>query len=373
MVRIITSKLSLISFLLFLITCARFYITPKIKEEPLIRVLLFSEITDSLIITAPEGFQLGEIKMKKGERIILKPKVSPKWIFGKEKEIKITPLGKDYLRVGDLVLRGEVVLREEKGKIYILNILPLEEYLYSVVGCEIGPLNEKNFSAAKAQAVAARTYAIYRMFDNAGNFYHIYASPAKDQAYKGKNWETELTRRAVKETRGEVLTFKGRPIIAYYHANCGGLTNSKDKPYLKSLPDSPGHSPGRKPFCASSPHFSWELKIKKKELENIVKKEGIKKIFLKKDRKTKRVRRVEIKTKKGNLSLSGEEFRKLLELKSTFFDLRVIGKELIIKGRGWGHGWGMCQSGALEMARRGYSYTAILKHYYKGVKIEKIY
>ncbi|MEO0102877.1 MAG: SpoIID/LytB domain-containing protein, partial [candidate division WOR-3 bacterium] len=217
--RIITSKLSLISFLLFLITCARFYITPKIKEEPLIRVLLFSEITDSLIITAPEGFRLGEIRMKKGEKIVLKPKVSPKWIFGKEKEIKITPLGKNYLRVGDLVLRGEVVLREEKDKIYILNVLPLEEYLYSVVGCEIGPLNEKNFSAAKAQAVAARTYAIYRMFDNAGNFYHIYASPAKDQAYKGKNWETELTRRAVKETRGEVLTFKGRPIIAYYHAN----------------------------------------------------------------------------------------------------------------------------------------------------------
>lgn len=372
-ITIVKGRLKLLYPLLFLITCARFYITPKIKEEPLIRVLLFWEISDSLIITASEGFKLGEITMKKGEKIVLKPKVSPQWIFGKEKEVKISPLGKGYLRVGGLAVRGEISLREEKGKINILNILPLEEYLYSVVGCEIGPLHEKNFSAAKAQAVAARTYAIYRMLTNATNFYHIYASPAKDQAYKGKSWETELTQRAVKETKGEVLTFQGKPIVAYYHANCGGLANSKDKPYLKSLPDTPGHSSGRKPFCASSPHFSWELKIKNKELENIIKGEGIKKILLKKDKKTKRVRRVEIKTKRGNLSLLGEEFRKLFGLKSTFFDLRVIGKEVEIKGRGWGHGWGMCQTGALEMARRGYSYSAILKHYYKGVKIEKIY
>ena len=357
------------SLLLFL-ACARVYIAPKIEKEPLIRVLLFWEIPDSLIITAPEGFKIGEILMKKGERLILKEGVKPKGDFGKE--IPIVPLRKGYLRVGGLEVRGELRLREEKGKIYVINILPLEEYLYSVVGCEIGPLDEKNFSAAKAQAVAARTYALSRMFANSSNFYHIYASPAIDQAYKGKNWETELTRRAVDETRGEIITFQGKPIVAYYHANCGGLLNARNQPYLKSLPDTPGHSPGRKPFCANSPHFSWELKIKKKELETIFGKR-IKRISLVKDKKTKRVKRVEIKSNKGTFSLSGEEFRKRLSLKSTFFDLKITGNEVRIEGRGWGHGLGMCQTGALEMAKRGYSYTAILKHYYKGTKIERIY
>ncbi len=328
------------------------------------------------MISSDGEYKVGEIKMKRNEQIILKKGLLfPKGLFEKPNLIPIRSIGQEFLRVNGLPYRGELELRKEGGKIYLLNILPLEEYLYSVVGCEIGPLNEKNFAAAKAQAIAARTYTIARMLANRHRFYHIYASPAIDQAYKGKSWETNLTRRAVEETRGLVMTNKGEVIIAYYHSTCGGWLNSKNKPYLKPLPDSPNHSPQRKPFCATSPHFSWKLKTKRKEFANLLfaKNLTIKKIILERDRKTKRVKRVKILTKQGNFSLAGEEFRKRLQLKSTLFEVKLNQDAVEIKGKGWGHGLGMCQSGALEMAKRGYSYQKILNHYYKGIKLEKIY
>ncbi len=366
---------------LLFFSCVPVFITPKFEKEPQVRVLLQSEITDSIIITSDKEFTVGRIDMKKGERIVLKKGAPfPKGLFDSPNLILIKPKGKGTLKVGGLEYRGEIEVRRDKGGISIINVLPLEEYLYSVVGCEIGPLNEKNFNAAKAQAIAARTYSINRMIASSHLPYHLHSSPAIDQAYKGKNWETELTRRAVKETRGKIMTYKGRPIVAYYHSTCGGLLNSKEKPYLKALPDTPNHSPGRKPFCSSSPHFSWELQIKGKEFLNLIargdeKKKGIriKKITLEKDKRTKRVKRVRFVTNRGKISLSGEEVRKIFRLKSNSFDLKIKGEFVEIKGKGWGHGWGMCQSGALEMAKRGYTTEEILRHYYKGIRIEKVY
>ncbi len=394
----ITSIFYLISGL----SCAPAFIMPNQQPNPLIRVLISSEITDSLIITSNQEFTAGNIEMKKGDRIVLKNDSlffkgqTPKNLcnIGRAPDIlHITPKKKSTagLKVGELEYRGTIEVRRVKGKILVINILPLEEYLYSVVGCEIGPLNEKNFESAKAQAVAARTYAVNRMLANINSPYHIQSLPAIDQAYKGKSWETELTRKAVDLTSGEILTHQNRPIIAYYHSTCGGVLNTKNKPYLKPLPDTPNHSSGRKPFCASSPHFQWELKLKVKEFVNLIAsgsktKNGkkpmsayapqgirIKRISLDKEKKTKRVKRVRISTSQGNFFLSGKDFQKALQLKSNLFDIHLASGFLLIKGRGWGHGVGMCQSGAMEMARRGYSYLAILKHYYKRVKIKKLY
>jgi stage II sporulation protein D len=187
-------------------------------------------------------------------------------------------------------------------------------------------------------------------------------STVDDQVYGGKDSETEPTDRAINETYGIVGTYNGKVINAGYHSTCGGKTNDGGEPYLVSRICH---------FCELSPQYKWEISSSVADISKGMGK--IKNIEICSKTSSGRVKAVKVLGETGNHTISGEELRSRLGLKSCFFDIIVGGDEVKITGRGYGHGIGLCQYGAIGMASKGYDYKSILKFYFKGIRIEKIY
>jgi stage II sporulation protein D len=200
------------------------------------------------------------------------------------------------------------------------------------------------------------------------------------QTYKGETGVTPTIRHAVTSIADEILTFEAQPIAAYYSSTCGGTTaddagvwaSEKDQPYLKSVNDGS--------FCSASPHSRWRARIAADSLHQVWQRrlgEPIQSISTTKKGSDGRVRELALLGNSLHL-VSGEDFRVVTcralgwnTLKSTAFDLRIEKKVYIFTGRGLGHGLGLCQYGAMEMARQGYSYREILRHYFPGIEIEE--
>lgn len=156
--------------------------------------------------------------------------------------VLLVPLDPDPVRVGAKAVRGEIELRPGTVGVAVINVLNLEAYLRGVVPAEMGPRAFPLLEALKAQAVAARTYAVAHLGEHASEGYDLCDSPAC-QAYEGVDAERPLTDRAVRETDGEVVTYQGRPIDAMYQSTCAGHTEDagalfpgRAAPYLKGVP-----------------------------------------------------------------------------------------------------------------------------------------
>jgi stage II sporulation protein D len=234
-----------------------------------------------------------------------------------------------------------------------------------VVAVEVRP--EWEMEALKAQAVISRTYAFYQKRKNGDAIYHI-ASSVIDQVYKGNNRDIRVTQ-AVEETKGEILTFDNKPIESFYHSTCGGKTEKpedvfgKNYPYLKSV-ESP---------CDLSPYAQWERDIQISEIEQALDVQGLKELSIKSHTSADRVREVEITTNSGLETISALDLRKALgwkNLPSTNFSLSRVGDSVVFKGKGYGHGVGLCQWGTLQMARDGKNYKEILSFFYPGTVIQ---
>jgi stage II sporulation protein D len=284
-----------------------------------------------------------------------------------------------FVRVGDRSYRGRMLLfRSADGDLAVVNVLGLEDYLLGVVPCEIGPINARTLEAAKAQAVAARSFTMTRLGRRKGLGHDIFDSYLRDQEYRGMERETELSRQAVSATRGEVLEFRDEVCEALYHGNCGGVTANGSQPYLKSVPDTPGHRRGRKAYCSGRPNFSWQASFLKESLDAVVsqvsgKKCRVRSASLETDRQSGRVKYVDFATDRGSVRLPGSDFRTAMGLRSTVFTVSIRGRAVSFSGRGWGHGSGMCQDGAIAMAEAGASYREILQQYYSGASLKKLY
>lgn len=257
-----------------------------------------------------------------------------------------------------------------------INIVPLEKYLYGVVSCEIGMAKATELEAVKAQTVSARSYTMILLGKRKD--FDIYGSYLYDQEYKGLLREYPLAIQAVNQTRGETMQYSEEPILAQYHACCGGRTANGRYPYLQSIIDAPHHSVKQKPYCQNSPHFQWTAKFNRKQFQDtILKLAGITYKFdftpkLDINKTTKRVEYLKFTADK-EYELTGDAIRKAFNLKSTQFTLKTSKDSVEFQGYGWGHGIGLCQYGALEMARQKHSYKEILIHYYSDIKIIKIY
>ncbi|MCQ2143970.1 MAG: SpoIID/LytB domain-containing protein [Bacteroidales bacterium] len=185
---------------------------------------------------------------------------------------------------------------------------------------------------------------------------------------------------------------------------CGGSSelfrtcwSSEDKPYLRALPDTPGHNPDGKPFCDTSDRtildqvlndydiesddfYRWVARIPKPALSELVmRKSGvalgeIKRLVPLETGPSGRIWKLRIEGSVKSLVVGKElEIRRLLSeshLRSSVFTPRFEGDELVLEGRGWGHGVGLCQIGAAVMASEGYGYREILEHYYPGSEIK---
>lgn len=261
-------------------------------------------------------------------------------------------------------VRGDVVVLPGKSQLAVVNVIPLEDYLVGVLGSEM----PKSFplEALKAQAIAARTYALNKKLEQYGQPFHL-GSSVISQVYKGLDVEDPRTREAVDSTRGLVLTWMLQPIEAYFHASCGGKTESggealgRDLPYLKAV-DCP---------CGKLPTSHWTLKLGAADLKPL----GTAKsaaIQVQGRTPTGRARRVSL----GSRSMDAVTFRErigYMKLKSLAFDVEKAKDGWVIEGHGFGHGAGLCQWGARVYAEKGWGYEKILQHYYPGTELQALY
>ena len=226
----------------------------------------------------------------------------------------------------------------------------------------------------KAQAIAARTFALYQIRQNKAQAYDL-RNDIYSQVYGGRESEKWSTTVAVDRTKGEVLVYKDDIFPTYYHATCGGYTEDASNLWNVDLAPLKGVSCS---FCSDSPHYRWTKAISLRTLEKKLKEGGYKigktsfVTILSKNR-SGRVDKIEIKDDSGAaVVLTGKDFRQMLgpnDVSSTNFNASIRLGLLFLDGIGWGHGVGMCQWGAYGMARKGKKCDEILKYYYPGAEI----
>ncbi|MDO8547958.1 MAG: SpoIID/LytB domain-containing protein [Nitrospirales bacterium] len=276
--------------------------------------------------------------------------------------------------VNNLTVAGRVTIKRQNGKLIAINEVALEDYVKGVVPAEMNAAWHPE--ALKAQAMAARTYALYKIRQNGKKDFDVVAS-TKDQVYKGRAGADGPAGRATDETRGQVLAFQNEPILAAFFSTAAGPTEdainvwSVDLPYLKGV---------ECPFDMNSPFFQWRTDVWLPLLEQRLREEGfpvgvIAGLSPASYTKAGRVSRVRILHSDGELHVKGEDLRRVLGytvLASTQFDFEVVGFQIQFTGRGAGHGVGLCQWGAKELAEKGYSADAIVRYYYPGAEIRDI-
>ena len=284
----------------------------------------------------------------------------------------------------------------------LVNVVGLEDYLRSVLPNEIGTPPESDFEAVKAQAVAARSYTVAYLGRRALLGFDLYAS-VEDQVYGGVTRENAQSNRAVQATLGEVLVSEGQPIKALYSSACGGQTaNVEDvwpwdyTPYLRSVRDDAG--PGTTPYCSLSSNFRWREEWDPDSFVAMVRQYGVtdapaaaglggRLLDVRVDKRSGsgRVQDLGISTTTGDIAFHGDRTRWVLRrpgtnaiLRSSLFKIGIVrgdggkARRVVATGGGNGHGIGMCQWGAMGMARAGVDYRDILDHYYKSTRLVRI-
>ena len=266
-----------------------------------------------------------------------------------------------------------VVHLVRKGKGFsVLNRVDLEEYVKGVVPAEVSSTWHPEM--LKAQAVAARTYALYQQMLSATREYDV-AATVQDQVYRGKQGIDAGILRAVEETRGLVVTYQGAPIYAAFSSTAAGLTEdamnvwSKEYPYLKGV---------ECPFDLMSPYYQWKSSFKIDTLEQNLRQQGfsvgtIATMTPLSFSRGGRVAKLRILHSGGELVLRGEELRKAVGytiIPSTQFAIESIGRDVVLSGFGAGHAVGMCQWGAKELAELGYPFSTILQYYYPDTELQ---
>jgi stage II sporulation protein D len=309
------------------------------------------------------------------------------------KFFQILPEDTRSLKVINKYYKGAFRISSQNNKIQVINTIALEEYIKGVVPMEM-PVGKgtENFEALKAFSICVRTYAMKKL--NSNNNYDIF-NDTRDQVYGGENSEQIISNKAIQETRGLILTYENTPAATFYHSTCGGYTEDgtnvfsvKNAPYLQSIKD------GDEPNCIISPRFQWTETYQDIEFINRLRTAGyisgpewkLSGIGINSRFRSGRVNELQI-TLKGDgdtdkvVKIYGNNIRKIIRtsdnqaiLNSTFFELNVDNKNnIIISGKGYGHGVGLCQWGAINLSRKGKDFVYILSHYYPGTKILRYY
>lgn len=421
---------------LLLLTFVFFYSFPTCSaEQPDIRVGLWTNQT-SIMLSANELFMIkdpgtGDIfgKYNAGDKILVTQKSDRLYINNlpaKSLVLAVQPNDENgRIEVNKKSYRGRILIKRAAGGMTVINALPLEQYLYGVVPEEM-PSSWPN-EALKAQAVAARTYALYSLNRHENEGFDV-CPFSHCQVYGGSNVENDIATKAVDDTYGQAVLYDHRPIFAAFHASSGGNTeNSEDiwgryMPYLRAVTD----------YDQKSPDYHWKITMAPADLTEKLQQYGynigtLQSITLSSfnSRQSDRtpngaVRTVAFSGDKNTVSLTGSEARKVLGLKSTKFAIDVVvpspkkinvtidqysgynkdidvdlpdykvpemltrannihsvtnksGEVISIEGYGMGHRVGMSQWGAKALAEQGHDYQSILYTYYSEVSIDKWY
>lgn len=301
-------------------------------------------------------------------------KLGDKSFFGAQ-EVRFAPSPGSLLKLDGKPYRGELVFKlDAKTQLKAINHVSAEEYVAGVIGGEM-PLKWPD-AALKAQSIAARTYAIWH-WKNSQQLDHDVTADTRSQVYTGQATERALG--LVRATQGRVLTWKYRMFEAYFFAACSGETASAD--WLFGGPSIPPLSGAKCGFCVTSPHAAWERKITRAELAKALApfgvKGGIEHLETIPWPRGGYVRDVRVRSQGGEVVVPGPKFRFAFNppLKSTSFEVSAdpAGEVLVVTGKGWGHGVGLCQWGAKGCAEAGMDEDEILRRYYPGCEINKLY
>ena len=319
-------------------------------------------------------------------------------IYGGLNEANFLPKGKrNILILGSKKYRGIIKILPAGKSAQVINIVYMEDYLRGVVPPEMGERTPEEVEAVKAQAVAARTYAMAHLGQYPDQQYDMKSSII-DQVYDGFNIEAELVNRAIDQTEGKVLFYQEGFVNAYYHSTCGGMTDNidhvwdrKETPYLKAVADSGA--------CSWSKYYSWKEFFTESQLRSRIEQylssergkdfriSRIKDIIILERTPGGRVGELIVKTDTDALSFKKDRIRWVigrtsnpdLILPSDRFNLDIerdgagYVSAVSFVGRGYGHGVGMCQCGAIGLARIGWSYDHILGHYYTNIEVKDLY
>ena len=417
-------------------------------QSQLIKVGLWDN-QQSVLISADSDFVLVGKNNEQAARFAAKEKVAVAMKAGqltingqqvKSPELRVQPVGKkdDFvIEINKRRYRGEITLQlsTRQSGVTVINTIGIEQYLYGIVGREISP--DWPLEAIKAQAVAARSYALHNLKKHRNDGYDVCAT-TDCQVYSGIDSEAERSTKAVNDTRGLVLRFDGQVIPAFFHSSSGGFTENSENVWGTALP----YIRGVTDYDQQSPHFRWSKEITPQELDTLLAKAGYvigsvqavtiselgKPPISSPDRGISgRVKSIGFTGAKGSVLLTGNRLRSLLGLNSTLFDVKIItpapaaidvpitdafgdrGKKkieinfkpmeqtgllmdqsrihritgrnqekIVFSGYGWGHGLGLSQWGAKAMADKAPAgdpayFRQILKHYYQGVDIVKLY
>ncbi len=313
-------------------------------------------------------------------------------------EILLTPrTGHNYLKAFNQRFRGMMRILPYGSNLRLINVVHVDDYLKGVVPLEIGFIGEPELEAIKAQAVAARTYSISHLEQYPKEPYDLNAD-VSDQVYRGVDVENTLVNKAVDDTRGLVMKFHDELINAYYFSTCGGTTDDidevwdrKSEPYLRAVPDSG--------FCDWSKYSDWRESYSVKQiilrLQEYLSAERGKVIRIGRIDDMEitgytaggRVADLTVTTDMGTFNFGKDKIRWVFTrssnpemiLQSAKFNLekQTDSHGLLTRvdfvGHGYGHGVGMCQTGAIGMSRAGRKYDTILKHYYSHINLAQLY
>ncbi|MCK5708685.1 MAG: SpoIID/LytB domain-containing protein [Candidatus Aureabacteria bacterium] len=278
----------------------------------------------------------------------------------------------DYFTYKGHKLFNSIMLsKNSTGKSFLVHLIPLEEYITRVLPAEM-PLRASR-NALKAQAITTRTYSTYNILERRIMPYDL---TIEAQAFGPPREELK----PVKETTGMVILLKGHIIPAFFHTNCGGFTEYSVNVWRTHYYYS--HII-KCPYCSLAKHFSWKASFTFKKIEKSLQKAGYKirdisGIYSHSvTPETHRTTKVMIRSRRRKpLIMTANTFRLLIshrDLKSTFFTIKNYNDHVEFIGKGYGHGVGMCQDGAQEMARQGKTIDEIIQFYFPETKIQKIY
>ncbi len=375
----------------------------RIEGEADIRVLVLeSKGSVDLIVTGPYRLKVKELSGKVqtgGGNTAVSIKASTiangiKLGINSYEEAEIIPIGNTKLKLRYIDVHAQLVTKEfpgsfilsraKSGELMVVTKLPMERYLIGVLPSEM-PLSFPP-EALKAQAVAARTYALYQLKARGKQPYDVYAD-VRSQMWDPTKEADPRSRLAVNTTQGLIVTDNYRLFPAYFHSDCGGET-AKAK-YIFADSDIIPLSGKECPHAAES--YKWRFSINKDALSTRMSRGGV---------STGRIMRLELldENKRQLQTIGRVYYVKLVmdngvtqivpantfrialgagkkELASTYFNVSTdsTGKNLIFEGRGFGHGVGMCQHGAMYLANEGEDFNEILNFYYPGSTIIKVW
>jgi stage II sporulation protein D (peptidoglycan lytic transglycosylase) len=294
--------------------------------------------------------------------------------------------------------RGQIRLVGTDTGIVVIETVGVEEYLRGVVPLELGDNDPRDSAAVESQAVAARSYTYTHLAEPEADAYDLTAG-TNDQVYGGVDAETAVGNAAVAATAGIVITYDGRVVNAPYHSTCGGETaapsevwHSPDEPWLRPVSD---RIPGTdRYYCEISPRFRWTRTLSESDLNQAVARYMsryaavpggdpglVRNVVVLNHTQSGRVGQLRVETTLGSFVLRGNDMRYVLRsvggeiLNSTYFSVAVERTRtgalarLVLHGRGYGHGVGMCQWGAIGRARAGQDFRTILRTYYSGTAL----